>query len=268
MTPKPTEHVVMKTAPQEDGELMLRAGSTGGKTHALAIQSGPAAVLALMAQAVEKGMAVDTMESLQRMFHAEQDRAAAREFADAMAQFQATCPAIPKSSTAKVTSKRTGATFQYTYAELDQIAETVKPHLHGLGMSFSWDSAFTDRMVTATCTLRHRNGHAAVSHFSCPTDSDSAMSGQQQHAAALTFAKRQSLIAVLGLTTTEPDAEGPGVGELIGQSQEALLDALIEEVGADKAKMLKWLGVASLASIPVSDYVRAVNALEQKRKKA
>ena len=232
------------------------------------VASGPAQVLALMTQAVEKGMPVETMESLQRMYHSEQDRQAAREFADAMAQFQATCPAIPKSSTAKVTSKRTGSTFSYTYAELDQIAETVKPHLHGLGLSFSWDSAFTEKMVTATCTLRHRNGHATVSHFSCPTDSESAMSGQQQHAAALTFAKRQSLIAVLGLTTTEPDVENAASAERIGPNQEALLDALIGEVGADKPKLLKWLGVTALAELPTADYQRAINALETKRKKA
>lgn len=231
--------------------------------------SGPAAVLALMAQAVAKGMAVDTMESLQRMYHAEQDRSAAREFADAMAQFQEACPAIPKSSTAKVTSKRTGATFGYTYAELDQIAETVRPHLHSLGMSFSWDSSLSDKMVTATCTLRHRNGHAATSHFSCPTDSESAMSGQQQHAAALTFAKRQSLIAVLGLTTTDADTGDAGASvERIGPKQAALLEALIQEVGTDKSRLLRWLGVAALADIPASDYARAVNALEKNRKKA
>lgn len=230
-------------------------------------QSGPSAILALMTAAVTKGVPAETMESLQRLYHVEQDRQAAREFADAMAQFQATCPAIPKSSTAKVTSKRTGSAFTYTYAELDQIAETVRPHLHSLGMSFSWDSALSDKMVTATCTLRHRNGHAATSHFACPTDSESAMSGQQQHAAALTFAKRQTLIAVLGLTTTDPDTGDTGATlERIGPHQAALLEALIQEVGADKPKLLKWLGVAAVADLLASDYQRAINALEDKRK--
>lgn len=258
----------MSTAhPQTAMEMAAAAVPADALVPATTTEAGPAAVLALMAQAVQRGMAVDTMESLQAMYHREQDRAAAREFADAMAQFQAAVPSIPKSSTAKVTSKRTGSTFTYSYAEMDQIAETVRPHLHRLGLSFSWDGSLSDKMVTATCTLRHRNGHSVVSHFTAPTDSESAMSGQQQHAAAMTYAKRQSLIAVLGLTTTDADTDGDTSSmEKIGPQQEALLDALIQEVGADKVKLLKWLGVATLADLPAAEYVRAVSALEQKRK--
>lgn len=231
---------------------------------------GPAAVLALMAQAVQKGMAVDTMETLQAMYHKEQDREAARQFADAMATFQQECPAIPKTSKAKITSKRTGSSFSYTYAELDQIAETVKPHLHKLGMSFAWDCEVNDKLVKATCVLRHRNGHAASASFQCPTDPEAAMNVQQQYGAALTFAKRMSLIQVLGITTADEDtdAAAPATMSRIGPDNIANIAALMDEVGADRVKFLKWLGVAALSDITEADYPRAVKALEEKRKKA
>lgn len=228
--------------------------------------SGPAAVLALMAQAVEKGMAVDTMESLQAMYHKEQDRAAAREFADAMARFQETCPAIPKNASTATVGERSGAKFSFTYAPLDTIAATVGPHLHKLGLTYSWDTEAGDKGLICTCTLRHRNGHSVSARFACPTDSSLAVGSQQKFGAALTYARRYSLIQVLGLTTTDPDADQVA-SEPIGPNQEALLDALIQEVGADKPRLLKWLGVAALADLPAAEYARAVNGLEDKRKK-
>lgn len=226
--------------------------------------TGPGAVLALMTAAVAKGMPVETMESLQKMYHAEQDRQAARECSQALADFQRACPAIPKSSTAKVTSKRTGGTFTYTYAALDQIAAVVNPLLHPRGLSYSWDTVIEDGRVNCSCILRHANGHEIKARYS-EVIAESTVPGADTRIAT-TVAMRRSLIQVLGLTTADPDPESEAMGDKIGPDQEANLEALISEVGADKAKFLKWLGVASLADLPEADYKRAVMALEQKRK--
>ena len=229
-------------------------------------EAGPNAVLALMAQAVEKGVPVETMQALQAMYHKEQDRSAAREFADAMAQFQATCPPIPKTASSKSTGERSGARFEFTYAPLDTIAATVGPVLHALGLTYSWDTETTEKLLTCSCTLRHRNGHSVVARFSCPMDSSLPIGSQQKAGAALTYARRYSLIQVLGLTTTDPDVEGDTASmEKIGPHQAALLLALIEETGTDAAKLLAWLKVPSVESILTSDYGRAVSALEKKR---
>jgi hypothetical protein len=124
-------------------------------------------------------------------------------------------------------------------------------------------------MIAVICTLRHRNGHSEDATFSCPVDSTSRMNAHQQHAAALTYAKRQSLVQVLGLTMTDPDPDAVQGGRgPIGPQQEALLEALIGEVGADKPRFLKFMGVAALAEIQAGDYPRALNALESKRKGA
>ena len=241
-----------------------------GRTSVLAPQvaSGPAAVLALMAQAVERGMPVETMQSLQEMFHKEQDREAGREFADAMARFQETCPAIPKTASTSKVGEQSGAKFSFTYAPLDTIAATVGPHLHKHGLTYSWDTEAGDKGLTCTCTLRHRNGHSVSARFACPTDSSLSVGSQQKFGAALTYARRYSLIQVLGLTTTGSDEEQAASSERIGPNQEALLDALIQEVGADRPRLLKWLGVKALSELPESDYERAVNALEDKRKQS
>jgi ERF superfamily protein len=229
--------------------------------------NGPSQVLALMTQALQSGIPVESIREIAALYREEQDRAAAREFAADLAKFQGTVKAVPRTSTASIVSEAKGTKFSYKYAELDQIAETVGKDLHALGFSFSWDSTTSDKMIAVICTLRHRNGHSEDATFSCPVDSTSRMNAQQQHAAALTYAKRQSLVQVLGLTMTDPDPDADLAPGTIGPQQEALLASLLDEVKADKAKFLKWLGVSALGEVREQDYARAINALEQKRTK-
>jgi len=55
--------------------------------------------------------------------------------------------------------------------------------------------------------------------------------------------------------------------DLITESQVADLNALIEEVGADLKKFLKYLKVPTLDQLPAKAYPVAVKALEAKRRK-
>lgn len=210
----------------------------------------------------------DTVERIVALINAQEDRAAARELAKARAEFQAECPVVPKSSTAKIATK-SGTSFSYAYAELDEIAETVKPFLHKHGFSYSWDAEFKNGEVQCTCILTHAAGHSMKTLFAAPTDAASSMSGPQRNAAALTYAKRQSLLMALGISTGEPSDDAmEGSTETITQEQIANLDALIDEVKADRGKFVAYLGVKSLAEIRASDFQRAIAALEAKRRKS
>jgi hypothetical protein len=134
------------------------------------------------------------------------------------------------------------------------------------GLSFSWDSKTTDKMIMCICTLTHVNGHKETASFECPTDSKAGMSEQQKVASALTFARRQSLVQVLGLTVTDPDEDGGEADyERISAGQVADIEALISEVGADDKRFLKFMKVECLEDILASHYSMAVKALERKR---
>jgi len=54
--------------------------------------------------------------------------------------------------------------------------------------------------------------------------------------------------------------------QTINDNQVANLEALIEEVGADKEAFLRMLKVESLAQLPASKYDGAIKRLEDKRK--
>lgn len=227
---------------------------------------GPAAVLALMTRAIEKGIPAETMESLQRMYHAEQDRAAALEFAQALRRFQDECPPIPRTTHVKYVTK-SGVTVDYRSADFEQIMETTRGPLHFNGFSVSFDmKADVNGLVTATVTLRHVNGHAVQSSATIPSASNNpGMSEQQKWGSANTFAKRTTLTSVLGLSLTDPEDEATDPSP-ITEEQAATLEALLEKAKADKARFLIHFGIKGLSDLRQTQYGEATRMLERKRR--
>lgn len=222
-------------------------------------------VFALFQQALEKGSeGAGAMETLYKLYTAEREHAARVAFSRALAAFQAECPPVPRSSRAEIKT-RTGASYGYAYADFEQVAETIGPHLRKHGLSYAFDSETTDNALRCVCTLRHVDGHCERAAFTLPTATASAMSAQQAVGAALTFAKRQSLVAVLGLTIGDPDPDGAVDPTTITEDQAATILALVDEVKAPLAKVLAFAGAASVEQIRANDYARVIKALESKR---
>ena len=245
-----------------------------GSARAIVVRDESPSIVGLLQLTIEKlggdgaPAIVDAMEKLVALHERVEAKRAASAFAQGMADFQARCPSIPKTSTAKIVTG-SGSGYSYKYAELDQIASIVGPILSELGLSYSWDSDVTGDVLKCTCTLRHSSGHSVASVFACPTDTKASMSGAQKFGAALTYARRQSLIQVLGLTTCDPDDDGAtqaGVTK-ITSNQAANIEALISEVGADEEKFLQYMGVKDISDIPVSGFQKAINALQAKARK-
>lgn len=226
-------------------------------------------ISAVLQAAIEKGIDPSGLEKLVALYERMSETAARKEFAQALADFQAECPSIAKTSEAQIAT-RSGGSYSYKYAELDAIAGTIRPLLQKHGLSYTWDSSFANGVLECTCTVRHANGHSVSAKFSCPTDSASAMSSQQKNAAALTFARRQSLIQVLGLTTCDSDNDGAEArareSVKITEHQAANLEALIADVNADSKRFLAFFGIERLSDLPAGKFHDAVRALESKRK--
>jgi hypothetical protein len=224
-------------------------------------------IMSLFQQAITAGVSltelVDLNERMQR-------RNAELEFSRALVRFQARCPAIQKTSTGgKVEAGGTG--FKFTYADYEEIASTVMPHLAAEGLSFSFDTEASPAMLKVTCTLRHELGHTVASSFAVPTDSKAPISSQQKFGGAHTYAKRMALIDVLGLTLTDPESPEEAAGRSpMTDEQSASLAALVSEVcpsDAERDAFCKFMRVASIADIPAGRYAEAVRALENKRKR-
>jgi hypothetical protein len=246
---------------RSESEVATRPGSEGMVPSVV-----PNEGAALLRIALEKGASVEAIEKLMALHERMSDRQAAIEFNQALADFQSECPPIRKTSTASIVTTG-GGQYGYKYAELDEIARTTRPLLTKHGLSYTWDSKAVEGLLEVVCTVRHVGGHSQTATFATPIDSPSKMSAQQKVGAALTFARRQSLIQALGLTTADPDKDGALV-EKISHEQALNIEDEIARVGADRARFLKYLGVSSVAEIPLSAHERVWTALRDKEKKA
>jgi len=229
-----------------------------------------AMILKLIGDGMTAGQPVESMQGLYAIYERHQATAAAGAFATAMAQFQASCPSVPKTSTAQIVTK-SGVRYSYSYAGLDEIVATVRPHLVKAGLSFTWNSIPEDGGLTVTCTVRHAAGHEHVGAFSVPLDRSDRLRADQARSAALTVGRRQSLIQALGLVTGDPDTDGEafgeGVKEPISPEQVSELARLIAETSSDAARFLSYWKIDALADLSTVDYQQAVRMLRAKGQK-
>lgn len=246
--------------------------SSGGPTAPVVFQgetslapTSAGEVTDLLRYALEMGRDAETMERLVALHERITDRAAATEFTAALADFQHECPAIPKKKRVSYANAG-GGTTSYSYAELPEIEKIVRPLLYARGLSFNWNTEVKDRLMTATCTLSHVSGHSKASSFSAPVESKAGMSEQQKYASARSYAKRLSLIDVLGLTTEDVVSDGFDMEPILPEEVDAL-KKLAKEVVANEATFLEWMNVSSFEEITRGNFKRAQRGLEQKRRK-
>lgn len=208
---------------------------------------------------------VDALDKLLELHDRVQRRHAELEFARAFVAFQEQVPPIPRNTHVEFATKD-GRKVSFDSANFETIMEFTKEARKQNGFSVGFDMKVDGALVVATCYLRHRDGHSTSNTASVPwASTNPGMSDQQKYAAALTFCKRIALTAVLGLSLTDPEGEDQDQ-TTITEKQAATLEALIEEVGQDKAAFLKWQGVERIADVLARRYERAVHALEAKRK--
>jgi len=161
---------------------------------------------ALITKAIETGAGIETLERLVTLATNVRQVTAREAWFEAMAEFQRRCPAIKKDSTAKIQT-RTGGSYSYSYAALDTILAIVQPLLGELGLSLSWRQKHEASAVAASCVVAHKLGHTEESGFiTMPYGADDGrMNPAQRVGSALTYARRYSLLAILGLAPEDDD---------------------------------------------------------------
>lgn len=234
-------------------------------------------IVGLLERALDKGHPVEVLSQLMDLQERIETRNARTAFFDAVAAFQDECPEIRKTKKATITPNNGRSGFQYGYAPLEQITRTIRPILKKHGLAYSWTvEQSNEKTMHVVCVLRHIDGHEERASFPVPIDGGGRMSGAQSHGAALTYGRRQSLIAVLGLTTADEDNDAPRGKETtkrITSAQARQLGDRLDALDANTQGFLEWLGGLSddgqpfyrkLSDILVSDYARAITAIEEK----
>lgn len=233
---------------------------------------GAREVMDLIQTALADDVSVEKLERLMALKERYDAKAAKAAYLDALAEFQTACPVIPKKKGVSFDSGP-GANVAYHYAPLEDITRIIDPILREHGLSYSWTTEGTEGgALNVVCIIRHAAGHEERIPFPVPTQTKAKMSAAQANGAALTYGRRQSLIAGLALTTADEDVDGIDVDgeiETITEQQAADIEALIDEIGTPgtKGKLLRWVGVNAVGEIPVPFHEDVVKMLEEKRAK-
>lgn len=216
--------------------------------------------------AMERGADLDRLQQLMDLQQRWEANEARKAYVAAMAAFKANPPEILKGKHVKFTTTR-GIT-EYDHATLADVCAAATKGLADVGISHRWDVTQEGSKVTVACILTHSLGHSERVQMTAGADDSGGKNAIQAIGSAITYLQRYTLLAATGLAARDQDDDGRSAepAETISEHQVAELEALIEDVGANKAAFLKYLKVDALAEIHVNAYRTAVSALENKRR--
>lgn len=195
---------------------------------------------ALIAQAIDKGVPVETMERLMAMRRELKAERAKELYDQAMVEFQGHCPVIKKSR-AGATS---GGKVAYYYAPLESIVIQTKDLIKKNGFSYAIQTETAIDKVKVTCVVKHEAGHSEPSSVEVPLGTKTGvMNASQVVAAAITFAKRYAFCNAFGILTSDEDNESRlarGNEKTVDDKLAALLDHVAKATDVDS--MTEYLG--------------------------
>lgn len=208
-------------------------------------------------QAIASGAPVETLEKLFALHKEVKADNAKTAFVEALTKFQADCPIIEKT---KDVLNKDGRTIRYSYAPIDSVVKQIKKTLSDSKLSYSWDVELKEKHMKVSCKLTHILGHSETSSLEIPIteapksrDGYSLMSQPQTYATAQTYAKRYTLLNVLGIATAEEDDDAISAGK----------DAGPKNIKASIMTNLKALGQDIDNTTPKEEIAKAVKNLTQ-----
>ena len=157
-----------------------------------------------------------------------------------------------------------------TYWALDKALRPIYIK-HGFSLSFYEGETSKVDHVRVMCDVAHSGGCTKTRHTDMPADGKGAKGGDvmtKTHAvgAGMSYGMRYLLKMIFNVAIGEDDNDGNEAVEFITEDQVANIDALMSEVGANKAAFLKVCQIQSFDQLPAAQYAGAVQRLEQKRK--
>jgi len=184
----------------------------------------------------------------------------------------ATALAKAQSAMGPAIINRVNPHFKNRYADLAAVFTAIKP-IHDNGLSFTQTTQFRDGAFILRTTLRHTSGQWIASEYPLPLNAK-----PQEVGSALTYAKRYSLSALVGIAADEDDdgeatrkRNGNGehhveeTGELITPEQIQTLRAALKVRELNEDEWKKRAGkalkapIADLSDIPASAFQRCLN---------
>jgi hypothetical protein len=226
--------------------------------------------MAMLEAAVNSGAGIEVIGRLmdfQERWDANQARKA---FDAAMAAAKAELPVIRKNREVDFTSQK-GRT-NYRHEDLAGIASQIDPILTRHGLSYRFRPTQGEGgLLTVTCILSHKDGHSEESSLSAGRDESGNKNNHQAIGSAATYLQRYTLKMALGLAASnDDDAKGASAAPSgpITDEQAANITQMLTDTKSNVDLFLKWIKAESVSDIHASQYQKAIDRLEAKRKQS
>lgn len=196
---------------------------------------------------------IERVEQLFKLYTQMDAERARRSYHAAFASMQPALPAV----------ERKGNSHNGRYARFEDIIGAIMPTLaeHGFGLSFRTAEAASK--VIVTCHLSHKDGHSESTEYAFPYDGSGNKNAIQAIASAISYGKRYTMNALLGIATRDEDDDGNAAcaGETIDEAQVIALSNMMKERGVTIDKFLAGMKIESMSDLPKARFNEAVGRL-------
>lgn len=233
------------------------------------IQADATSLMAVISRAAsDPSTDVDKLERLMGMYERITGRQAEQAYNDAMNAAQAQMGRVRTDAHNPQTRSR--------YASYPALDAALRPiyTANGFSLSFYTGEGAPADHIRLFCKVAHRDGHAERPFVDMPADGKGAKGGDvmtKTHAAgaAMSYGQRYLLKLIFNIAVGEDtDGNMPRANVpqgFVTEAQAGEIQAIMEDVGADRDGFLKYMKADSIATIAAKDYDRAISALNKKR---
>lgn len=268
-------HIDAATAAEEHRADVAAAEPVVIPTAASKPQSSAASVLLM--QAGQTAPALEPQNARMEIIPAEH-RPKYPNLASALAAAQASFVPVPKNKTARVKSQRTGAEYEYKYADLADILNMALPRIAACGLAIMQPIRRIGNGMFLVTEIHHESGEV----FADDGIPLALGGGPQEFGSQLTYMRRYGSCSILGIAP-DTDEDGAlaqdaskGKGKQQGQQQREMPEAPYPHISGEQVKQWnlecqrsgldfeargKWLrdhGWDFVAHIPIESWEEAV----------
>lgn len=212
---------------------------------------------------------LDMKERMEDRAREDEERQAKKAYFAAMSKCQSELPVVIKNRGNDHTKSR--------YADLAAIEEQAMPtiHKHGFAVSFQPDGYNNKGELRIVWEISHAEGHSRNGVGEIPVDGAGAQgkvnkTGTQAFGSTATYGRRYLLCMLFNISTGDDlDGNTPSPKSQVRVNADQLenIRRLIEETGTDIEQFCKVGKIDALPDILASEYDKAVNLLEEKKKR-
>ena len=157
--------------------------------------------------------------------------------------------------------------YGYSYAPLDVILKENRPLMAKYGLSHIQSQEFDGTIVTVITRLIHESGEWIQTKAQSPYAELKGMNGYQSIGSGITYLRRYSLSAALGIASDE-DEDAHGEQEeykACNNTQIEMINKLITEKSVDIEKFKTAYSIFEISELSFQDAGKAILQLQKKK---